>query len=651
MTRGKMTETGPFLMNIRFIKAVLVVIVTSLQSPVRVAATEGTEAEPFEHFITRRDEKLYDGEKVFRFIGANMPGLILPYDFTLRWSDRMTMPTAWEQEDAFKTLVQMNFKVVRTWNLPIRGPDEPVQPWHYVLGPGEFNESAFQVLDRALALANRYGVRLIVPLTAEAGDLLGGIGTYAAHRGKPRAAFYTDPQLREDYKATLQYVLNRVNSVTGQRYCEDKAVLAWQFGNEMFSAPDEWLAEMGACLKSLSKHQLVSETRHRPANPMYVDANIDLVTRHLYTNYPGVEAGWPAAMKQQLATLPEPRPLFIGEFGPYIDNRMLTWDNLVEKTRDLMDLVESEPAISGALLWSMYFHREAGGFYWHQVMTYPSVWSYHWPGFLSATAQREEELLKLLRETAYRLDGMSPPPLPVPEAPKLLPFEAVPLFSWRGSAGARGYDIERAPRAEGPWVTLAENVPDADVAYRPLYSDVSAKAGDAWFYRVVARNESGCSLPSNVIGPVQVNRVCFVDELSDFSRTHGHSETLSLNNDFNGRFAEYLFRAKGGAADWLAYQMPAAIDEVKVVAFHPGGQDAGEGLVVESSSDGKVFQVAATSSRAQSLPGPPAGPAKGKKSTMVEYQVKPAGRQRYLRIRWQGEAELDRVEVYHTGEP
>ena len=28
----------------------------------------------FQHFITRKDNKLYDGDKAFRFAGANMPG-------------------------------------------------------------------------------------------------------------------------------------------------------------------------------------------------------------------------------------------------------------------------------------------------------------------------------------------------------------------------------------------------------------------------------------------------------------------------------------------------------------------------------------------------------------------------------------------------
>ncbi|MBI5394533.1 MAG: hypothetical protein HZA91_04475, partial [Verrucomicrobia bacterium] len=183
----------------------------------------------FQHFITRRGDKLYDGEKEFRFIGANMPGLVLPYDWTLSLPERMHLPTPWEQEDALKTLDQMNGRVVRTWNLPMRGLKEEPKPWHYVLGPGKFNEEAFKVVDNLFALANKYGMRVILDLTAESGDYLGGIGTYADYRGKKRAEFYTDPQVKEDYKATVRHVLMRTNTITGVAYRDDKAVLAWQF--------------------------------------------------------------------------------------------------------------------------------------------------------------------------------------------------------------------------------------------------------------------------------------------------------------------------------------------------------------------------------------------------------------------------------------
>jgi len=61
----------------------------------------------FEHFVTRQGNKLMEGAKEFRFVGANMPGTVLPYDFNLYLPERLTLPTPFEQEDACKTLARM----------------------------------------------------------------------------------------------------------------------------------------------------------------------------------------------------------------------------------------------------------------------------------------------------------------------------------------------------------------------------------------------------------------------------------------------------------------------------------------------------------------------------------------------------------------
>ncbi|MBI5684888.1 MAG: cellulase family glycosylhydrolase [Verrucomicrobia bacterium] len=611
-----------------------------------VGLESGFTAEPasrFQHFITRKGNKLYDGEKEFRFVGANMPGLVLPYDYTLSLPERMRLPTPWEQEDAFKTLDQMNGRVVRTWNLPMCDPKAQPQPWHFVLGPGKFNEEAFKVVDNLFALANKYGVRVMLDLTAESGDYLGGIGTYAAYRGKKRAEFYTDPQLKEDYKATVRHVLTRTNTITGVAYRDDKAVLAWQFGNEMHKASDEWLSEMAAYIKKLAPNHLVAETRHRPGQPLLVDPNIDLVTRHLYSNYRGVEDGWSGAMRAEMEKLSGARPMFIGEFGPYIDGKMFTHENVVGETRKFLDYVQSEPGICGALIWSMYFHHNDGGFYWHQIMTYPAVWSYHWPGFPSADAQREIGIMTAMREAAFRIEGKPVPPVPVPDAPELLPIGDVPLLSWRGSTGATGYDIERAPKAGGSWKTIAKNVCDADVAYRPLYSDTTVRAGQTWFYRVIARNASGASKPSNVVGPVNVKHVCFADELQDFSRVQAKSDTLKLDNDYNAIYAEYLFRAKGSTNDWLSYKVPAAMMSVKVTAFF--AKETAD-LTLQVSADGKKFITLQPKRTEQRLPAPPRGAAGGQRRTLVEYDCAVPAGNRQLKLLWNGPAELDRAEVY-----
>jgi hypothetical protein len=183
-------------------------------------------------------------------------------------------------------------------------------------------------------------------------------------------------------------------------------------------------------------------------------------------------------------------------------------------------------------------------------------------------------------------------------------------------------------------------VSDADVAYRPLFSDTTARVGETCFYRVTARNVSGTSRPSNVVGPVAVQRVCLVDELQDFSRVHARSDGLALHNDYNGLYAEYLFRVKGTTNDWLTYEVPGTIQSIRAVAFCPSDQIA----------DLKFQTGDATLSPKRTqrqLSKPPTGPARDQSRTLVQYECAVPAGQRYLKVRWTGPAEVDRVEIYY----
>ena len=261
-----------------------------------------------------------------------------------------------------------------------------------------------------------------------------------------------------------------------------------------------------------------------------------------------------------------------------------------------------------------------------------------------AEEQQEVGILSAWRAAAFRIEGKPVPPVPVPDAPELLPFDTVPLMSWRGAAGARGYDVERAPAPGGPWTVLVRDLADADVAYRPLYSDATARAGETWFYRVVARNASGASAPSNVVGPVRVKRVCRVDELQDFSRVQARSDGLTVSNAFNALYAESLWRAKGEAGDWIRYTVEHPLETVKAVAFLP--PDARD-LEFRISVDGRAFSALTPKRRETKLSGLPGGPARGQARRWVDYELVVPSGHRFLEIRWNGPAEVDRVEIYH----
>ena len=589
----------------------------------------------FRHFITRDGDRLMDGDQEFRFIGTNMPGLDLPYDYFYGIPERMVLPTPWEQEDGFKTMARMGFTCVRTWNLPIASVNEEgAERFKQVLGPGKFNEEAFVAVDHLFALANKYGIRVIFSLTADAGDFLGGVEEYAAHRGKPRAAFFTDPQVKEDYKATLRHVLTRRNTVTGVPYAEDKAVLAWQFGNEMDrTKPGEeiqagWQAEMAAYIKSLDKNHLVAYGRRFfPTEP---DPNIDIIVNHYYGG------DWLQKLKEDPKKTKGKRPFVIGEFGLEA--------NAAKVAKFLDAVVESDA--SGALLWSMYFHHRDGGFWHHGIITQDGAKSYHWPGFETGAKVQERGLLQAMRDQAFAIRDLIPPPITPPDAPMLLPFEGAALFSWRGSAGAAAYDVQRAPAKDGSWTTIAADVTDTVPCYRPLFADRSARPGETWFYRVIAKNEGSVSSPSNVIGPVHIRQAVLADEMKTFELAEDRSEGLKLVDKDNCHFAEHYYRVSGAETDWLVYKVPGGLE---LAAFELSVWNPAEipGLQVFVSADGKDWENVTPVPEIHDYK-PYYAKAQWAKIRATEHRLESSqlpGGMRFIKFAWPGEALLDRVEL------
>ena len=127
-------------------------------------------------------------------------------------------------------------------------------------------------------------------------------------------------------------------------------------------------------------------------------------------------------------------------------------------------------------------------------------------------------------------------------------------------------------------------------------------------YRVTASNASGASPPSNVVGPVKVERICLADELQDFSRVLAKSAGLTLTNDYNALYAEYLFRAKGTVGDWLSYEVPGPMQSVKIVAFC--GKEIAD-LTLQVSADGRTFAALQPRRSVRRLGSPMSGPAAG----------------------------------------
>jgi len=497
-------------------------------------------------FISASGDQLMEGAKPFRFISWNIPNLQLiednvPFQETNPWR----LPNRFELTDALATVRQLGGTVVRTYVLSVqRTNDTPDAPRH-VLGPGKFNEDAFRSLDLALQIANEQGIRLIIPLV-DNWTWQGGRAEYAGFRGKTKDDFWTDPQLISDFKETIRFVLLRTNTYTGARYCDDKAVLCWETGNEL-SSPASWTREIAAYIKSLDRNHLVMDgfnaSELRPESLAMPE--VDIVTTH---HYPGGSKSFAQYIRENWEKGKGKKPYVVGEFG-FVDT-----PRMEAAMKAIMDT-----GTAGGLLWSLRFRNRDSGFYWHSEPAGGNQYkAFHWPPSIAGAAYDEIALMAIVRSNAFLIRGMAVPPVPVPEPPRLLPISDVSAITWRGSVGATHYTVERAPSPGGPWDVAGDRIDEAAVQYRPLFADTNAGKG-LWFYRVRAANQTGISERSNIAGPVSVRHATLVDEMADFSMIKSRTGAVEIQTRDARKAKEDAHRLAGQPGGSIVYERPAAI--------------------------------------------------------------------------------------------
>jgi mannan endo-1,4-beta-mannosidase len=502
----------------------------------------------FTNFISAKGDKLMDGSNELRFISVNIPNLhyvedYLPFTGTNPWR----LPDEFEIRDALTAVKQLGGKVARTYVFSVRRGSDTSFVVH-VEGPGMFNEEAFRTMDKVIQIANETGVRLIIPFV-DNWHWWGGVAEYAAFRGKQRDEFWTDPQLRADFKKTIEFVLNRVNTSTGIPYKTDKAILAWETGNELL-APFPWTKEMAAYVKSLDTNHLVLEGTIVPqlTNDALEDPNLDILSSHHYRD-PKASISYIVKNRQMAKGK---KPYIVGEYG-------------IVSTEDIRALTDTiiNQGVSGGMIWSLRFRNRDGGFYHHYE--YNNVESYRWPGFPGGDFYDERVILTILREKAHQIDGTTVERLPVPAPPILLPIADASAISFQGSAGAETYVVERKSDDDPTWKVFDAALDDSRYQYRPLFADESAIVGKKYFYRVKAQNGSGQSAYSNVTGPVEVTANVMVDEMEDFDKIFQKDGNLKLLTTQDLRKAkEDRSRLAGDAGSYIVYKIRGVGQNIRI---------------------------------------------------------------------------------------
>ena len=181
------------------------------------------------------------------------------------------------------------------------------------------------------------------------------------------------------------------------------------------------------------------------------------------------------------------------------------------------------------------------------------------------------------------------------------------------------------------------DIDESSVQYHPLFADESVPGGE-WFYRVRAKNASGVSEPSNVVGPVAVTHATLVDELADFSKTQARQGGVVISLHDSRKAKEDVARAAGSAGDALVYKLPTAIEGFRVFTFFPG---AVADLKFSVSDDGQTYREI-PASRTDYFSG--AGDYNYWKPVLYHAEDV-SGQEKFLKIELTGEAQIGRVEI------
>jgi hypothetical protein len=463
----------------------------------------------FDHFISRQGHQLLDGTKEFRFAGLHAPELHRLEDDARGvcaadprgWGQYFNWPTADEQENWFQALSFTGHKAMRVYVLSVAHPaDAACGRETHILPPATaggmpvLNEKAMLVYDRMIALAEKYQIRLILPFI-DHWDWWGGRAQLAAFYGETADDFYrTDSRTYQAYLDIIRQVIQRKNSITGRLYAEEKAIMAWETGNELKDSTAEFVQKTVAQIKKYAPNQLAVDGTYLKIIPeSLTNPQVDIISNHFYTTNNNNN---PEQVTKDLAAIGGKKVYLIGEFG-LTDSRNIG--------AILHAAVHSEvkgAKAAGVFVWGWRGQRHNGGFYYHKE--YTGHYSYRLPGFAEADFNDEQEVVNLVRQAQATLAGKAKPDaLPLPLAPKLRAIKDPMNIQWLGAAVARHYIIERSHSAQGPWQRIADKVSNAKLPFDPakdaIFADPTAvKQQGPLYYRVIAVNETGQSEPSNI---------------------------------------------------------------------------------------------------------------------------------------------------------
>jgi mannan endo-1,4-beta-mannosidase len=307
-----------------------VVTAAPASAPAARPAAAPAPACPVSPFVRPCGLDLVADGKPIRFLGAN---LAVMHDEP--WRARYA--------DTIAAAAKDGLTVGRLWALGEGTVD--AEPWEkqtrlFRAGPDGWVEDTYRHLDRVLAEARTRNLKVIVTLANNWPDY-GGIWQYLRWAGYDteeygvKARFFTDARIRGWYRAHLERLVTRRNTVTGGLYRDDPTIFAWELMNEStLASPDAWadrrawIVEMSRFIRARDPNHMISpgllgydtsKERHEWRRVMELP-EVDFCDVHLYPQDNDKLKGRAQLERAiddvaQLARFVVKKPLVFGEFG------------------------------------------------------------------------------------------------------------------------------------------------------------------------------------------------------------------------------------------------------------------------------------------------------------------------------------------------
>lgn len=225
-------------------------------------------------FITVREGKFYQGDKPYRYIGANFwYGAILGSEGQGGNRQRLC-----QELDSLQALGITNLRIL-VGAEGLTNATDHIQPTLQPQ-PSEYNDTLLQGLDYLMAEMGKRNMQAILYLH-NAWQWSGGFGIYLkwAGMGEPAPAsnwqaytqhhsqFHNNAKARELALKHTQFIVSRTNSITGKPYADDPTLMAWELCNEPrpFASDSltkagyfDWIRQQAEAIKQIDPNHLVT---------------------------------------------------------------------------------------------------------------------------------------------------------------------------------------------------------------------------------------------------------------------------------------------------------------------------------------------------------------------------------------------------------